>query len=58
MEVKAAAGGTEGALFAEDLVNMYKNYCFKMGFNFSTISYSSDFSMGKGCKNGKYYRIN
>ncbi len=52
MEVKAAAGGTEGALFAEDLVNMYKLYCQKMGFDISTISYSADFSFGKGCKNG------
>jgi protein subunit release factor A len=52
MEVKAAAGGTEGALFAEDLVNMYKCYCQKMGFDMTTVSYAADFSFGKGCKNG------
>ncbi len=54
MEVKAAAGGTEGALFAEDLVLMYKKYCLKMGFDISTISYAADFSFGKGCKNGVF----
>jgi protein subunit release factor A len=54
MEVKAAAGGTEGALFAEDLVNMYKLFSNKMGFDFHTLTYSSDFSFGKGCKNGIY----
>ena len=54
MEIKSAAGGTEGALFAEDLVNMYKKYCLKMGFDITTISYAADFSFGKGCKNGLF----
>ena len=54
MEVKSAAGGTEGALFAEDIVEMYKNFCLKMGFDFHIESYSSDFAMKKGCKNGIY----
>lgn len=55
MEVKSAAGGTEGALFAEDLVEMYKKFCLKMGFDFNTVSYSSDYALKKGCKNGNQY---
>lgn len=54
LEIKAAAGGTEGALFAEDLVSMYKKYCLKMGFDISTVSYSADNNLGKGCKNGTF----
>ena len=27
MEVQSAAGGSESSLFAQDLVNMYQNYC-------------------------------
>jgi protein subunit release factor A len=52
MEVKSAAGGSEGALFAEDLVEMYKKFSNKMGFDFITESYSVDFNIRKGCKNG------
>jgi len=54
MEVKAAAGGTEGALFAEDLVNMYKQFCHRMDLDLTTVSYSADFSFGKGCKSGTF----
>ena len=32
LEVQSAAGGSESSLFAEDLVEMYKNYCRLMGF--------------------------
>lgn len=52
MEIKSAAGGSESALFAGDLVEMYKKFCQKMGFDMTTVSISADFSIGKGCKNG------
>ena len=53
MEVKSASGGIESALFAEDLVGMYEKYCANMGWDWKIVEYSSDFSMKKGCKNGK-----
>jgi peptide chain release factor 1 len=54
MEVKSASGGTESSLFAEDLMNMYKLYISKMGWNIDTISYAADMALGKGCKNGSF----
>jgi peptide chain release factor 1 len=54
MEVKSAAGGIESSLFAEDLVNMYKFYISKMGWNIDTLSYAADSGLGKGCKNGSF----
>jgi peptide chain release factor 1 len=54
MEIKSAAGGIESALFAEDLVNIYKLYTDRMGWNMDTLSYSTDTGIGKGCKNGSF----
>ena len=34
-----AAGGSESSLFAEDLVEMYKNYCRLMGFRFKQLDF-------------------
>jgi peptide chain release factor 1 len=54
MEIKSAAGGTESSLFAEDLLNVYKLYISKMGWNIDTISFAIDSGIGKGCKNGSF----
>lgn len=54
MEVKSASGGVESCLFAEDVVNMYKLYISRMGWNIDTISYAMDSSLGRGCKNGTF----
>jgi peptide chain release factor 1 len=55
LEIKSAAGGTEGALFAEDLLNVYRRLCDKMGWRMSDIQYSSlEFAGKKGCKNGLF----
>jgi len=39
MEIMQAAGGSESSLFAEDLYNMYKNYCRVMGFRFKELEF-------------------
>ena len=39
LEVQSAAGGSESSLFAEDLVEMYKNYCGLMGFRFKMLDF-------------------
>lgn len=54
MEVKSAAGGSESSLFAEDVVNMYKNFISKMGWDIKIVSYTSDFNLGRGCKSGTF----
>lgn len=54
MEIRSAAGGTESALFAEDIVNMYRSYCERMGFEMITTSYCNESNLRKGCKNGTF----
>jgi peptide chain release factor 1 len=54
MEVKSASGGVESCLFAEDVINMYKLYISRMGWNIQIENYSMDSSIGKGCKNGTF----
>ena len=51
MEVKAAAGGSESALFSEDVVNMYLNYFVTIGFKSKMSSYLIDnVSTKRACK--------
>ena len=57
MEIKSASGGIESCLFAEDILNMYKIYISRMGWNIETLSYAIDNSVGKGCKNGSFKLI-
>jgi peptide chain release factor 1 len=39
MEIQSAAGGSESSLFAEDLVEMYRNYCRLMGFRLQQLDF-------------------
>ncbi len=55
LEIQSAAGGSESSLFAEDLVNMYRNYCQLMNWRFKQIDFQSDIAVGKGCKNGTFF---
>lgn len=41
MEFRAGAGGDESALFAADLVEMYRNYCLARGWSFVLVDESS-----------------
>ena len=34
LEIMQAAGGSESSLFAEEILNMYRNYSRRMGFVF------------------------
>ena len=55
LEIRPAAGGTEGALFAEDLRQMYRQYVQGMGWRWKEEFFQADFSIGKGCKLGVYH---
>jgi peptide chain release factor 1 len=50
LEIMQAAGGSESSLFAEDILNMYKNYSRKMGFHLKQEQFQKDMAIGKGCK--------
>jgi peptide chain release factor 1 len=50
LEVMQAAGGSESSLFAEDILNMYKNFARRMSFRFKEESFQKDMAIGKGCK--------
>lgn len=50
LEIMQAAGGSESSLFAEDILNMYKNYCNILNFNFKELNFQKDMAIGKGCK--------
>lgn len=55
MEVKSATGGAESSLFAEDLLNAYRNYCDNNNLEFISIEYDATEANGKkGCKSGKF----
>ena len=55
LELKSAAGGTEGALFAEDLLQVYKRFCESQNWRMTSLQYTSLEFMGKkGCKNGLF----
>lgn len=47
-EIKSAAGGSESALFAEDLKGMYENYCKNQGWRWIQHTYNNDATTGKG----------
>ena len=55
VEIQSASGGSESSLFAEDLVEMYKNYCRLMNFRMKQLDFQQDSSISKGCKNGSFY---
>jgi len=40
IELRAGAGGNEAALFASDLLNMYKRYALNKGWGFEIIDYN------------------
>lgn len=46
LEVRAGAGGDEASLFAEELANMYKNYCVVEGWQWIVINESKSASGG------------
>jgi protein subunit release factor A len=50
--VKSASGGSESSLFAGDIYDMYKNYSENMGWKWEQLSFTNDFAIGRGCKNG------
>ncbi len=39
LEIMQAAGGSESSLFAEDILNMYKNYSSIQNFNFKELNF-------------------
>lgn len=54
LEIQSAAGGSESSLFANDLCEMYKNYCRIMGWRLKQIDFQPDISIGRGCKSGQF----
>lgn len=54
LEIKQAAGGSEGALFAEDIKGMYEKFCKMQGWRWIQQSYYEDATLHKGCKYGKF----
>lgn len=54
IEIRQAAGGSESSLFAEDLVNMYKQYAQNMGLRCIEEEFTQDLAIGKGCKHAVY----
>lgn len=48
LEIKSAAGGTESALFAEDLKKMYEAYCKNQGWRWIEHFYVEDNATGNG----------
>ena len=41
IEIRPGAGGSEAAIFASDLVKMYKAYCARKNFRVSTLKYQT-----------------
>ena len=41
LEIRPGAGGSEAALFASDLLRMYKAYCSRKGYRVSTLKYET-----------------
>ncbi|KIN06490.1 hypothetical protein OIDMADRAFT_155691 [Oidiodendron maius Zn] len=41
IEIRPGAGGSEAAIFASDLVKMYKSYCARKNFRVSTLKYQT-----------------
>jgi len=54
LEIKSAAGGTESALFAEDLKKMYEAYCKNQGWRWIEHFYVEDNATGNGWKYARY----
>ena len=54
LEVMQAAGGSESSLFAEEIVNMYKNYCRNQGHRMREETFVKDMAIHKGCKYAQY----
>lgn len=52
VEFRPGVGGSEGSLFAEDLMNMIQNYCNIRGWDNRVVSLQKDQAIGKGCKLG------
>lgn len=42
VEIRPGAGGSEAALFASDLVKMYKAYCSRKNFRLSVLKYQTE----------------
>ena len=55
LEIMQASGGSESSLFAELILDMYKNYCRNMGFKMKEASpVQKDMAIGKGVKYASY----
>jgi peptide chain release factor 1 len=54
IEIRQAAGGSESSLFAEDIWNMYKEFCDRKGWRFMQEEFTIDFAINKGCKTGVF----
>ncbi|CAD8205731.1 unnamed protein product [Paramecium pentaurelia] len=54
VEVRAGVGGSEGSLFAEDIIGMIQNYASLQNWDCRVISIQKDTQIGKGCKTGQY----
>ncbi|CAK61136.1 unnamed protein product (macronuclear) [Paramecium tetraurelia] len=52
VEVRAGVGGSEGSLFAEDIIGMIQNYASLQNWDCRVISIQKDNQIGKGCKTG------
>ena len=50
MEIMQAAGGSESSLFAEVILNMYRNLCRIRGFRLREEHFQKDMAIGRGCK--------
>lgn len=50
LEIMQAAGGSESSLFAEEILNMYRNYSRRQGYRFKEENVQKDMAIGKGCK--------
>jgi peptide chain release factor 1 len=45
-----AAGGSESSLFAEEILDMYKNFCKLKGWRFTEQKFQEDMQIQRGCK--------
>lgn len=55
LEIKAASGGIESAIFANDIMCVYENFCSSKGFEFKIINIDRGEQVGKikNCKSAK-----
>lgn len=50
LEIRPGVGGSEGSLFAENLMDMYSIYSLNKGWRCDVVNLSKDIQLNKGCK--------